>query len=74
MLGRRHRCELRFTAPSGTSAKARRWQVWMILLRVMKVVTFQCFEREERFASAMLGYQHYDPNRGACIWCAAAET
>ncbi len=74
MLGRRHRCEPRLTAPSGTSAKASRWQAWMILLRVLKVVDFQCDEREERFASAMLGYEHYDLNRGACIWCAAAET
>ncbi len=27
----------------------------MILLRILKVVDFQCDEREERFASAMLG-------------------
>jgi hypothetical protein len=46
----------------------------MILLRILKVVDFQCDEREEMFASAMFGSRHYDPNRGACIWCAAAET
>ncbi len=61
MLGPRHGCKLRFTAPSGTSAKARRWQVWMILLRVMNVVTFQCFEREERFCERNVGVPTFRP-------------